>query len=138
KFLNALHRTSVRDVHCGIRALRRDVLPVLSLRTTGMEFASEMVIRAARERLDMREISVELHPRAGESKLSPFRDGWRHLRLILVYHPTFLFLVPGSIMLGAGLLVMLLVLASATPFGHHLYVHSLIVGSLLVILGVQA
>jgi hypothetical protein len=138
RFLNALHATSVRDAHCGIRALRSDVLPILGLRTTGMEFASEMVIRAARARLDMREIPVELHPRAGESKLVPFRDGWRHLRLILVYNPTFLFLWPGAIMVGAGLLVTLLVLASATPFGHHLYVHSLIVGSLLVILGVQA
>jgi glycosyltransferase involved in cell wall biosynthesis len=138
RFLRALHGTSVRDAHCGIRALRRDVLPVLGLRTTGMEFASEMVIRAARARLEMREIAVELHPRAGESKLAPFRDGWRHLRLILVYNPTFLFLWPGAVMLAAGVVVMLLVLSSATPFGQHLYIHSLIVGSLLVILGVQA
>jgi glycosyltransferase involved in cell wall biosynthesis len=138
RFLNVLHPTPVGDVHCGMRALRRDVLPVLDLRTTGMEFASEMVIRAARERLDMREIPVELHPRAGESKLSPFRDGWRHLRLILVYNPTFLFLLPGALMLVAGVIVMILVLASATPFGHQLYIHSLIVGSLLVLLGVQA
>ncbi len=138
KFLNALHRTSVRDVHCGIRALRRDVLPVLSLRTTGMEFASEMVIRAARERLDMREIPVELHPRAGESKLSPFRDGWRHLRLILVYNPTFLFILPGAAMVIAGLAVTVLVFAPAHLFGHQLSIHSLIVGSLLVLLGVQA
>jgi hypothetical protein len=103
-----------------------------------MEFAYEMVIRAARERLDMREVPVELHPRSGESKLSPFRDGWRHLRLILVYNPTFLFLVPGCVMLVAGLVLTVLVLSPVPTFGRQLYVHSLIVGSLLVLLGVQA
>jgi hypothetical protein len=138
RFLNALHRTNVSDVHCGIRALRRDVLLVLNLRTTGMEFASEMVIRASRERLVMREIPVELHPREGKSKLSPFRDGWRHLRLILVYNPTFLFIVPGMAMLLAGLVLVVLVLSPVPAFGRHLYIHSLILGCLLVLLGVQA
>jgi glycosyltransferase involved in cell wall biosynthesis len=121
-FLNVLHRTNIRDAHCGMRALRRDVLPALNLRTVGMEFASEMVIRATRERLDVREIPIELHPRVGSSKLSPFRDGWRHLRLILVYNPTFLFLIPGALMF----------------FGRELQVHSLIFGCLLILLGVQA
>jgi glycosyltransferase involved in cell wall biosynthesis len=138
RFLNLLHPSGVRDAHCGMRALRRDVLPILGLRTTGMEFASEMVIRAAREHLDMREIPVELHPRAGESKLEPFRDGWRHLRLILVYNPTFLFILPGMAMLLVGLAVIILVLLSEPTFGRQLSIHSLIVGSLLVVLGVQA
>src|SRR4029077_12415019 len=91
------------------RAIRRDMLPVLNLRTVGMEFASEMVIRAAHEHLDVREVPIELHPRVGDSKLSPFRDGWRHLRLILVYNPTFLFLLPGLVMLFAGSFLPLLV-----------------------------
>src|SRR4051794_23736197 len=137
-FLNVLHRTNVRDVHCGMRALRRDVLPVLNLRTFGMEFASEMVIRATRERLDVREVPIELHPRVGQSKLSPFRDGWRHLRVILVYNPTFLFMLPGAVMLLAGALITLLVFVQVPVFGRGLYVHSLIVGCLLVLLGVQA
>ncbi len=137
-FLNVLHRTNVRDVHCGMRALRRDVLPVLNLRTVGMEFASEMVIRATRERLDVREVPIELHPRVGTSKLSPFRDGWRHLRVILVYNPTFLFLLPGAVMLAAGSLITLLVFVQVPVFGRGLYVHSLIVGCLLILLGVQA
>jgi hypothetical protein len=97
-----------------------------------------MVIRAARERLDMREIPVELHPRAGKSKLSPFRDGWRHLRVIVLYNPNFLFLFPGAVMLLAGLVITALVLTPTTAFGHQLYLHSLIVGSLLIVLGVQA
>jgi glycosyltransferase involved in cell wall biosynthesis len=137
-FLNVLHRTNIRDVHCGMRAVRRDMLPVLNLRTVGMEFASEMVIRATREQLDVREVPIELHPRVGDSKLSPFRDGWRHLRVILVYNPTFLFLLPGLVMLFAGSLITLLVFVHVPIFGRDLYVHSLIMGCLLIILGVQA
>ncbi len=137
-FLNVLHRTNVRDAHCGMRALRRDVLPVLNLRTVGMEFASEMVIRATREHLDVREVPIALHPRVGDSKLSPFRDGWRHLRVILVYNPTFLFLVPGALMLLAGSLITLLVFVQVPVFGRNLYLHSLIFGSLLILIGAQA
>jgi glycosyltransferase involved in cell wall biosynthesis len=137
-FLNVLHRTNVHDAHCGMRALRRDVVPVLNLRTVGMEFASEMVIRATREHLDVREIPIALHPRLGESKLSPFRDGWRHLRLILVYNPTFLFIVPGAVMFLAGTLITLLVFLEVSVFGRNLLLHSLIFGCLLILIGVQA
>ena len=137
-FLNALHGTNIRDVHCGLRAVRRDVLPVLDLRTVGMEFASEMVIRATRENLEVRELPIELHPRVGTSKLSPFRDGLRHLRVILVYNPTFLFLLPGAVMLAVGSLITLLVFVHVPIFGRGLFIHSLILGCLLVIVGVQA
>jgi glycosyltransferase involved in cell wall biosynthesis len=137
-FLNVLHRTNVHDAHCGMRALRRDIVPVLNLRTVGMEFASEMVIRATRERLDVREIPIALHRRIGESKLSPFRDGWRHLRLILVYNPTFLFIVPGAVMSLAGTLIALLVFLEVPVFGRNLLLHSLIFGCLLILIGVQA
>jgi glycosyltransferase involved in cell wall biosynthesis len=137
-FLNVVHRTNIHDAHCGMRALRRDVLPVLNLRTVGMEFASEMVIRATRERLDVREIPIALHPRVGTSKLSPFRDGWRHLRVILVYNPTFLFLVPGAVMFAVGSIITLLVFAEVPVFGRGLFIHSLIFGCLLILIGVQA
>jgi len=137
-FLNVLHRTNIHDAHCGMRAIRRDVLPVLNLRTVGMEFASEMVIRASREQLDMREIPISLHPRVGESKLSPFRDGWRHLRVILVYNPTFLFLIPGAVLFVLGAIITLLVFAEVPVFGRNLYVHAEIIGCLLMLLGVQA
>ena len=108
-FLNLLYKTNVRDVHCGMRALRRDVLPLLDLNSTGMEFASEMVIRASKHQLDVREFPIEYHPRGGESKLSPMRDGWRHLRLMLVYSPTALFIVPGLLMMALGVLLSLAV-----------------------------
>jgi glycosyltransferase involved in cell wall biosynthesis len=136
-FLNLLFRTPVRDAHCGMRALRRDALPVLALQATGMEFASEMVIRAARSGLEIRELPIALHPREGESKLSPFRDGWRHLRLMLVYHPNFLFLFPGALVGAIGLLLMALALGHASLFGHTFLIHTLIGGSLLVVVGTQ-
>jgi glycosyltransferase involved in cell wall biosynthesis len=136
-FLNLLFRTPVGDAHCGMRAVRRDVLPRLALQATGMELASEMVIRASRSGLDIRELPIALHPREGESKLSPFRDGWRHLRLMLVYHPNFLFLLPGALLGALGVLLMGLVFARASLFGHLFLVHTLIGGSLLVVVGTQ-
>jgi glycosyltransferase involved in cell wall biosynthesis len=136
-FLNLLFRTPVGDAHCGMRAFRRDALPVLALQATGMELASEMVIRAARARLDVRELPIALHPRGGESKLSPLRDGWRHLRLMLVYNPSFLFMLPGAISGAFGTLLMALVFAHASLFGHTFFVHTLIGGSLLVVVGSQ-
>jgi glycosyltransferase involved in cell wall biosynthesis len=136
-FLNALYRTPIGDAHCGMRAFRRDVLPRLDLRSTGMEFASEMVIRAAREKLEIRELPIALHRRGGESKLSPFRDGWRHLRLMLVYSPNFLFVVPGAAMVILGIVIDALVLTQATVFGRQFYIHAEIAGSLLIIVGME-
>jgi uncharacterized membrane protein len=74
----------------------------------------------------------------GESKLSPFRDGWRHLRVILVYNPTFLFLIPGAVLFVLGAIITLLVFAEVPVFGRNLYVHAEIIGCLLMLLGVQA
>ncbi|MDP9285544.1 MAG: glycosyltransferase family 2 protein [Actinomycetota bacterium] len=136
-FLKLLFRTTIRDAHCGMRAVRRDVLPRLELRTAGMEFASEMVIRAARAELDVREFPIALHPRGGESKLNPFTDGWRHLRLMLLYNPDFLFLLPGLLVALAGTATMAAVLAHSSLFGHTFYVHTMIAGSLLVVVGTQ-
>ncbi len=136
-FLNLLFRTPVGDAHCGMRAVRRSVLPTLALQATGMELASEMVIRAARAKLDIRELPIALHPREGESKLSPFRDGWRHLRLMLVYHPSFLFFVPGTLAAALGVVLMALVFAHVSLFGHTFLIHTLIGGSLLVVVGAQ-
>src|SRR5947209_14986857 len=93
-FLNLLFRTGVDDAHCGMRALRRDVLPQLDLRTTGMEFASEMVIRAAKERLVLTQFPIEYHPRGGDSKLSSFRDGCRTMRFLPIIYHNYLFLMP--------------------------------------------
>ena len=135
--LNLFFRTGVRDAHCGMRAVRRASLAALDLRTTGMEFASEMVIRAGKERLAIEEIPIHYHPREGESKLSSFRDGWRHLRFLLVHSPNWLFIVPGAAMALIGSLVMLTVLLEIEVLGREWELHSLVAGALLMIVGTQ-
>jgi glycosyltransferase involved in cell wall biosynthesis len=136
-FLNLLFRTGVDDAHCGMRALRRETLPRLDLRTTGMEFASEMVIRAAKEKLVIRQFPIEYHPRGGESKLSSFRDGWRHLRFLLVHSPNHLFILPGALMAALGAIVELIVITRLGVFGRQWDIHALIGGALLAIVGTQ-
>ena len=137
RLLNALFHTGVRDAHCGMRAFRRDRLKLLALRTTGMEFASEMVVRAAKERLDIREIPIEYHPRGGESKLSSFRDGWRHLRFLLLHSPNHLFIAPGALMAALGGAISLTVLAHVAVLERQWDLHTLIGGCLLLIVGAQ-
>ena len=135
--LNLLFRTGVDDAHCGMRAIRRDQLPKLDLRTTGMEFASEMVIRASQEKLAIRQFPIEYHPRGGESKLQSWRDGWRHLRFLLVHSPTHLFLVPGAGLVLLGALIQAVVFTNLEVFGRTWDLHTLITGALLMIVGTQ-
>jgi glycosyltransferase involved in cell wall biosynthesis len=135
--LNVFFDTGIKDAHCGMRALRRDVLPRLDLRTTGMEFASEMVIRAAKEQLRIAEFPIEYHPRGGESKLSSFRDGWRHLRFLLVHSPTHLFILPGALLAGLGTVIVALVGGGLDILGRSWGIHALIGGALLMIVGTQ-
>jgi hypothetical protein len=136
-FLNMLFKTGVRDAHCGMRAVRRSALPAMDLRTPGMEFASEMVIRASKAKLDIREFDIQYHPRGGESKLSTWRDGWRHLRFLLAHSPTHLFLIPGLFLLAVGVLVMATVVSGIDVLGRDWSIHSLMAGSLLTIIGTQ-
>jgi glycosyltransferase involved in cell wall biosynthesis len=135
--LNRFFGTEVKDAHCGMRAVRREVLPRLGLRTTGMELASEMVIRAAKLNLDIRQFPIEYRPRQGESKLSTWGDGWRHLRFLLVHRPTFLFIAPGALMVALGGLVVAGVLAHVSLFGREWDIHAMIGGALLLIVGTQ-
>jgi len=135
--LNLFFRTGISDAHCGMRALRRDVLPRLDLRTTGMEFASEMVIRASKEKLRIAEFPIEYHPRGGESKLSTMRDGWRHLRFLLVHSPNHLFILPGAVLAVVGGLFLVLVESGLALFGRVWGVHAIIGGALLMIMGTQ-
>jgi glycosyltransferase involved in cell wall biosynthesis len=135
--LNLFFRTGINDAHCGMRAVRREVLPRLDLRATGMEFASEMVIRAAKEQLRIDEFPIEYHPRGGESKLSSFRDGWRHLRFLLVHSPNHLFIVPGAVLASIGALIVVFVGSGLDFFGRAWGLHALIGGALLMIVGTQ-
>jgi hypothetical protein len=136
--LNRLFHTGVRDAHCGMRAVRRRVLSALDLRTTGMEFASEMVIRASKAKLDVRQLPIAYHVRGGTSKLATFSDGWRHLRFLVVHAPTHLFVIPGLILAAFGALIILTVMARLEVLGRPWELHMLVAGSLLLVVGVQA
>ncbi len=135
--LNVFFRTGVRDAHCGMRGFRRDVLEQLNLRTTGMEFASELVIRSAKAGLKVEEVPIDYHPRIGESKLNTFSDGWRHLRFLLIHSPTHLFLAPGTAMFALGMIAMAVVLTGVDIFGRSWDLHAMIAGAMLSIAGSQ-
>jgi hypothetical protein len=111
RMLNVIFRVHVSDAHCGLRAVRQEAVPRLGLSATGMEFASEMVIKAAKQGLRIEEVPITYRPRVGESKLSRVPDAWRHVRFMLVHSATFLFVVPGlfAMLVGFGLLLPLAV-----------------------------
>ena len=130
--LNFFFKAGINDAHCGMRAIRRDALERLPLRCSGMEFASEMVIEAAKRGLRIKEVPIRYHRRIGESKLSSFRDGWRHLRFMLLYSPTHLFLIPGSLIALLGLFILLY-----TYLFQPIRLHTMILGALMLITGSQ-
>jgi glycosyltransferase involved in cell wall biosynthesis len=138
--LNLFFHSPIRDAHCGLRAFRRDSYRRLNLGTTGMEFASEMVVKACLNGQKISEVPVILHPdgRDRPPHLRSFRDGWRHLRFLLLLCPTWLYLIPALLLLGAGFGLM----AWLTPqpralAGVVLDVHSILLGALCVLLGYQ-
>jgi len=134
--LNLLFGVKVSDAHCGMRALRRDALPVLDLHATGMEFASEMVFKAYRRDLRVSEIPIDYYPRVGESKLMPFRNGWRHVEYMLVFSPAMVFLVPGLLLAGLGMLVQLLLVAGPRELLFRTWdVHTNLAGLSMVLTG---
>jgi glycosyltransferase involved in cell wall biosynthesis len=100
-------RIPVRDFHCGLRAFRRDAILALNLRTTGMEFASEMVVKSSLAGLRMTEVPTTLSPdgRSRPPHLRSWRDGWRHLRFLLLFSPRWLFLIPGVVTFFVGVLL---------------------------------
>ena len=136
--LNLFFHTGLGDAHCGLRAFSREAYQRMRLQTPGMEFASEMVIHAAKAGLDIAEVSTGYYPRAGESKLHTLRDGWRHLRFLLLYSPTHLFLLPGLVLFLLGMLGMaLLARGPFFLFGHGWDVHVMVLSALLALLGYQ-
>jgi len=142
--LNRLFRAGVSDVHCGMRGITKEAYGSLDLRTTGMEFASEMVIRAAMTGMKITEVPITFHPdgRDRPPHLRPWRDGWRHLKTILIFSPTALFLVPGLtlVFLGLALMGVQMVAPLGEPlrfFGFRMDFHWAILGSLLALVGYQ-
>jgi len=105
-----LFRARLTDIHCGMRGIRRDRVAALDVRMPGMEFATEMVVKALDQGMRVSELSVPYRPRLGSSKLHPLRDAWRHAEYMLVFSPSLLFLWPGlvSFLIGTALQLVLL------------------------------
>jgi hypothetical protein len=139
--LNLFFHTGIGDSHCGMRGFTRAVYDRMDLRSTGMEFASEFVIKAALLRAKIAEIPITLWPdkRGRAPHLRSFRDGWRHMRFMLLYAPNWLFLLPGASLVAAGLFLVFWLLPgprSVTP-RVTLDVHTMIFGVIFTLLGAQ-
>jgi len=135
-FLNFFFKAGVSDSHSGFRAFTKEVYEEMHLRSTGMEFASEMIIEAARRGIRIKEVPIVYHPRIGESKLSSFSDGWRHLKFMLLYTPKHLFIIPGMLLSALGVFLMAAV-ALDINVGYDPSIHTMIFGSLFLIIGYQ-
>jgi glycosyltransferase involved in cell wall biosynthesis len=136
--LNRLFGIRVSDAHCGMRAVRRSVLSALDLHSTGMEFASEMVFKAFRRKLAVSEIPIDYFARTGESKLSRFGDAWRHVRFMLLYSPSWLYFVPGIVLLLLGFAGMLVLATGPVDvFGRTWQIHTMLAFVALTLMGAQ-
>lgn len=134
-------RAPVHDVHCGLRGFSRELYDRLDLRCSGMEFASEMVIKAALASASFGEVPITLRRdrRMGRgAHLRTFRDGWRHLRFYLLFSPRWLFLLPGALLLLMGAAGFALAMPAARVAGAELDVNALLFSSLFIILGYQS
>ncbi len=136
--LRILFKGKVKDAHSGFRVIKKDKLEKLNLRTIGMEFASEMIIKATKNRLKIKEVPIHYGKRKGSSKLKSFSDGWKHLRFMLLYSPFFLFFIPGIFLFFLGLISMFwMYFGSPEIFGIKLFYHPMFLSSVFVIIGYQ-
>ncbi|MDQ2724088.1 MAG: glycosyltransferase family 2 protein [Actinomycetota bacterium] len=136
--LNRFSGVAVSDAHSGMRAIDSDAYARLRLVTPGMEYASEMIVQAARTGLRVAERPIEYRRRVGDSKLDTWPDGWRHLKFLLLASPNWLFLVPGSIIFFLGFVLVVPLTFGSLSFGSiHLALHPMFFGSALVIVGFQ-
>jgi glycosyltransferase involved in cell wall biosynthesis len=137
--LNLFFRSGIGDSQCGMRGFTREVFDRLDLRCTGMEFASEFVIKAAQSGARMSEVPVTLWPdkRGRPPHLRSFRDGWRHLRFILLYAPNWLFLLPGASLMAVGLALVFWLLPGPRTVarGIVLDVHTMVFGDIFTLMG---
>ena len=140
RIANLFYRTGIGDVNCGLRAFTKPAFVKMNLQTTGMEFASEMVVKASLHRLRIAEVPTILRPdmRTRRPHLKPWRDGWRHLRFMLLYTPAWLFLVPGAAMFVVGVIGSALLLPGPLRIGAAAFdIHTLLLMAFLIIVGYQ-
>lgn len=138
KILKVLFGVKVSDAHCGMRSITKNAYNKLFLKTIGMEFASEMIINAKKANLKIKEVPINYRLRIGESKLRTFKDGWRHLRFMLLYSPTALFLIPGAVLFISGLLVLFVLSFGPIFLGRVMFdFHYMFLGGLFALAGYQ-
>jgi hypothetical protein len=137
--LRRVHGTRIRDSQSGFRAVTRSALDRMDLRSGGMELASEMIVKAATNRLRVAEVPTGYRRRGGLSKLRTIRDGWRHLRLLLQFAPAYVFIVPGLLLaaLGIATFVLAFAVSSGVEVGGLTW-QPVFAGPILLVLGVNA
>jgi glycosyltransferase involved in cell wall biosynthesis len=137
--LRILFRTDISDSHSGFRAFTKEAYKKMRLCSTGMEFASEIIVSALKNHLKIKEIPIKYHPRKGLSKLNPLKDAWRHIRFMFMYSPDYLYLVPGLFLFFTGLVFQALIFYFNSiyigPF--NLELHSMIFFNVFTLLGFQ-
>lgn len=139
-FLNVFFHTHISDVNCGLRGFKKEAIQKLNLKCNGMEFASEMITKAAQRKLKILETPISYYPALPDrdSHLSSFRDGWRHLRFMLVFCPKYLFIFPGIILSLSGLLLVLGIFFRTLSFFHMpLGLSAAVVAHAVLFMGIQ-
>jgi glycosyltransferase involved in cell wall biosynthesis len=134
-------KSNIGDYHCGLRGFRKGSILSLNLQTTGMEFASEMVVKATLQKLKITEVPTILYPdgRSRAPHLRTWPDGWRHLKFLLLYSPRWLFLYPGIFLIILGVLTTAILLPGPIDVGNFILdINTLMYASLLIIMGVQS
>ncbi len=131
-------KAKIKDVHSGFRIIKKTAFEKLELNTGGMEFASEMLMKAVKKKIRVKEVPIHYYKRVGKSKLNSFNDGWKHLRFMLLHSPSYLFFVPGFLIFFMGLFgVFFLSVGDIMINNFRLGIHTAILCSLLAILGFQ-
>jgi glycosyltransferase involved in cell wall biosynthesis len=132
--INVIFGTHFSDTHSGFRAITREALDRLNLKTGGMEFASEMLVMASREQLKIEEVPIDYYPRVTPSKLHSFADGWRHVRFVLLMKPLPFIVIPGLVFSVLGFLLMVFFYAQGDISSH---LHTFILGAIMLMGGLQ-
>lgn len=136
-----LHQSPIRDFHCGMRGFTQEAFKRMGARSSGMEFASEMVINAHRAGLVIREVPTRLYPdkRGRPSHLRSFRDGWRHLRLIIAHAPDTMYLLPGLVLVVTGVFGLVALAAGpVTVGGKYIGIHFVALSAMATLIGLSA
>ena len=135
-----LYSSKISDFHCGLRAFKKDAYEKMGLVATGMEFATEMVVKASLKNMQITEIPITLSKdgRLRAPHLRSWRDGWRHLRFMLMYSPLWLFLVPGTVLFLIGLISFIILALGPVYFGEVGFgINTLLVSAMAILLGFQ-